>query len=230
MDILGAIMMAYQRVFLGFASVSRTGMRPRGCDAPIDQIVSPIRGHAHGILDGNFGARFGVNKFHDDGVARVAVDVLKRCTTLWRHAPSFSPFANGHDDSSKVFASWRGQIFETGRAFLIGLPRDQAFIGQTVQAIRQNIGRNTERLYKFVKAAQSEQKIAHDQNTPAVPQNGNSRSNGATVNFGFVGAWCRFCLDLWSRFGFFWVSRRIFHMPNIATFELQVGGVLLRAL
>ena len=221
--------MAYRHVFLGFASFSRIGMCLRGRDAPVDQIVSPVRGYAPGVLQGNFGACFGINKFHGDGVARVAVDVLKGRAPLWRHAPRFSPFANGQYDFSKVFTGLRRQIFETGRVLLINLSRDQAFFCQTVQAIRQNIGGNAERLYKFVKATQSDQKIAHDQNTPAIPQNGKRRGNGTAISLIFVRAAHRFCLGPWGGFGSFWVFRRIFHMLNITTFELQVGDVLPRA-
>lgn len=222
-------MMADQVVRLDLAAFCGIDMGLRRSDAPVDQIVSPLGGHALRVFYRNFCARFGVNEFHHNGVAGGAIDVLKGRAPLRLHAPDLSPFADGHDDFSEIFSGLCRKIFKSGGVLLIGLPHDQAFIRQTVQAIRQNIGRDTERFYKFIEAAQSEQQIAHNQNTPAIPQNGNRCGNRTAVHFGFFDAGRRFRVFLWRGLGSLRSFRRFSHLPNIATFELQVGDVLPQA-
>ena len=80
--------------------------------------------------------------------------------------PAVAPLAHGVDDGPQIAALFGEMIGGAGWIILVRHPGQDAVLDQAVQTLGEDIARDAEACLELIEAADSQERVAHDQQTP----------------------------------------------------------------
>ena len=101
-----------------------------------------------------------------------------------------TPCADGQEHGHEIPSGFGNQILVARRSLAVAPFLQQAGLGQSLEAPRQDIGRNAQAGAKLIEARQAECRIAQDQHAPALAHLGQAASDGARPQRIFFGVHC----------------------------------------